>query len=89
MSRAAVPIASAPLEHEETVVKFGPVAPKIIESCPGAISASIIGKKKGLTLWGPWDCKTSYWFEMVMIPPTPLPIITATLCPSLGISRWA
>ena len=32
----------------ETVVKFGPLKPNLIEICPEAISAIIFGIKKGL-----------------------------------------
>ena len=47
MTRAASPIACAPVEHADTCDMFGPLAPNRIESCPGARLTMIIGTKNG------------------------------------------
>ena len=75
---AASPMASAPLAQAETVLKFGPFAPIIIETWPEAMSLNIMGMRNGLTRLGPRRAMTSYCSERVIIPPTPLPTRTAT-----------
>ena len=52
------PIESAAEAHAETVEKFGPLVPSIIETWPEAMSESIIGTRKGLILEGPFSDKT-------------------------------
>jgi hypothetical protein len=47
MTRKASPMACAPVEQADTCERFGPLAPKRIEICPGARLTMIIGTKKG------------------------------------------
>ena len=64
----------------ETVAKFGPLKPCLIEICPGAISAIIFGMKNGLNLGVPsplLKLVTSFW--KVSNPPIPEPQITPIL----------
>ena len=49
-----------------------------METCPDAISGSIIGTKNGLILEGPRVSRTPIWLDRVVIPPIPLAIITET-----------
>ena len=56
MTRAASPIACAPVEHADTCDMFGPLAPNRIEICPGARLTMIIGTKNGEMPWrGPFS----------------------------------
>ena len=75
---SASPIESVPVAQAETVEKLGPFAPIIIETCPEAMSPSIIGTRNGLTRFGPLLSMISCCSVIVMIPPTPLPIRTPT-----------
>ena len=76
---AASPIESAPVAQADTTEKFGPLIPNIIDTCPDAISPSIIGTVNGLTRRGPRVAKLFICSVIVRKPPTPLPISTATL----------
>ena len=76
----ATPIESPPLAQADTTAKFGPLAPSFIDTCPEAISGSIIGTKNGLILEGPLSRITLICSEIVIIPPMPLVIIAETLC---------
>ena len=63
----------------ETVAKFGPLNPYLMEIKPGAISAIILGIKKGLNLGFSLPAaklSTSFW--KVSSPPIPAPHITPT-----------
>src|ERR1700712_5917533 len=61
----------------ETVVKFGPRKPYLIEICPGAISAIILGIKKGLKRGVPSPlAKLTTSSRKVFNPPMPDPQIT-------------
>ena len=73
---AAAPIASAPLEQDDTVQKLGPRAPVIIDRWAAAMSPSIMGIRKGETRRGPREDRTLCWLERVRIPPMPLPTMT-------------
>jgi hypothetical protein len=42
-------MAWAPEAQAETVQKFGPLSPNVIDTCPAAMSEIIIGMKNGLT----------------------------------------
>ena len=70
-------MASPPLEQADTVEKFGPFVPSVIEICPEAMSGSIIGTRNGLTLEAPRASMTPICSERVMIPPIPLATMTA------------
>ncbi len=64
----------------ETVAKFGPLKPYLIEIIPGAMSAIIFGIKKGLKRGISLPAakfSTSFW--KVSNPPIPDPQITPTL----------
>ena len=73
----AMPIASAPDEHAVTVHRFGPCAPKMMLTCPGPMSASIIGTRNGLTRLGPRSASTPHCSDSVMMPPMPEPMTAA------------
>ena len=73
------PSASAPLEHDDTVQKLAPMAPVAIETWADAISPSIIGMRKGVTLRGPLSAKISCCWDRVTMPPIPLPTTTPVL----------
>src|SRR6195952_4362840 len=61
----------------ETVVKFGPRKPYLIEIWPGAISAIILGMKKGLKRGVPSPlAKLTTSSRNVFKPPIPEPHIT-------------
>jgi len=72
-SWCASPIACAPEAQAETVAKFAPRAPWIMEICPEAMSAIIIGTKKGETRDGPFSRRTSCCASQVVAPPIPDP----------------
>ena len=74
----ATPRASAPLEQAETVAKFAPFAPSSIDTCPDAMSGSIIGTRNGLIRDAPRSFNTPICCSSVMMPPIPLETITDT-----------
>ena len=82
------PMASAPLEQAETVQKFGPLAPRRMERCPEAMSAIIIGIKKGLMRDGPRSSSTRNCCDSVPMPPMPLPTMTP-ISVALRSSIWS
>src|SRR5207244_13606517 len=55
ISRAASPIAWAPVEQAVTTAWFGPLKPKRIETCPEARLISEEGMKKGEIRRGPFS----------------------------------
>ena len=79
MSSQAVPIASEPLEQADVVQRFGPLTPSAIDIWAAAISAIIIGARKGLTLSGPFSSSTLTCSNRVVSPPIPLPTMTPIL----------
>ncbi len=74
MTRAASPIACAPVEHADTCDMFGPLAPNRIEICPGARLTMIIGTKNGeMPCRGPFSQSVLHVASMVLTPPRPAP----------------
>ena len=61
-----------------TVARFGPRAPRRIETMPDAMSASIIGTKNGLTLFGPRVANVAKPLSSVSMPPMAEPMTTPT-----------
>ena len=57
MSRAASPMACAPVEQAVTTEWFGPFRPKRIETLPDAMLMMRPGMKNGLTRRGPFSCR--------------------------------
>src|ERR1700722_6849240 len=71
--------------HAETVEKFGPRKPYLMEIWPGAISAIIFGIKKGLKRGEPSPfAKLTTSSKNVFNPPMPEPQIT----PIRLVSSW-
>ena len=79
ISSSAFPIASAPLEQEDTIQRFVPKALESIETCADAVSPNIMGIKNGETLRGPRVNRISCCVDRVNMPPIPLPIRTPVL----------
>ena len=74
MTRAASPMACAPVEHADTCDMFGPLAPNRMESCPGARLTMIIGTKNGeMPCRGPFSQSVVQVASMVLTPPRPAP----------------
>ena len=69
-------MACPPVAQAETTAMFGPCAPKAIATCPVALSASILDRKKGLRRRGPRSSSTFCWASKVVTPPTAEPMIT-------------
>ena len=76
ISRAASPIACAPVEQAVTTAWFGPCRPKRIEIWPLARLMSADGMKNGLTRRGPPFSRMSVVSAMALSPPMPEPIMT-------------
>ena len=79
MSSRPFPIASAPLEQEDTKQRFVPKAFASIETCAEAVSPNIMGIKNGETRRGPRVSRISCCMDSVNMPPIPLPIKTPVL----------
>ena len=74
ITRAASPIECAPVEQADTCERFGPLAPKRIEICPGARLTMIIGTKNGEMPWrGPFSSSVVQVVSIVVTPPRPAP----------------
>ena len=68
----------------------GPCRPKVMETCPEAILAIIIGTAKGFTLPGPFCSIRNTVSSMVAIPPIPVPITVPAISGfSFSISNLA
>jgi len=59
---AAMPMACPEVAQAVMVAKLGPLAPVKIATCPAAMSAIIIGMKRGETPRGPF-CNKLVWFS--------------------------
>ena len=74
MTRAASPIACAPVEHADTCDMFGPLAPTRIEIWPGVRLTMIIGTKNGeMPCRGPFSHNVLQVASIVETPPRPAP----------------
>ena len=89
MISQASPTASAPLEQADVAQKFIPLAPSMMDTCPAAASAIIMGTSRGLIRRGPFSARVAIWAESVVMPPMPLPIRTPRSVPSFSVSRLA
>ena len=76
ISRAASPLACAPVEQAVTTAWFGPLKPNRIETCPETRLISAPGMKKGHTRFGPFSLISTAVSAMEFSPPIPDPIIT-------------
>ena len=74
MARIASPIECAPVEQADTCEKFGPLAPKRIDTRPGAMLTMIMGTKYGeMPRRGPFSSRAACVFSIVDTPPRPAP----------------
>ena len=74
MARAASPMAWALVEQADTWLMFGPLAPKRIDSWPGARLMMICGTKNGeMPCRGPLACSVVWVASRVVRPPRPAP----------------
>ena len=76
ISRAASPIACAPVEQAVTTEWFGPLKPYLIDTFPEIRLISAPGMKKGDTRRGPLSRISSAVSAMEFSPPIPDPIMT-------------
>ena len=70
------PIAWPPVAHADTVVKFGPVMPKLIAIWPAPVFGMPIGTRNGLMRSGPRSTFAVMPSTSVPTPPRPVPRIT-------------
>jgi len=75
IARIAVPIASAPDEHAETVPNAGPRRPWRMLSAAAAALPIISGTASGDTCLGPWSNNVRSLASIVPMPPMPVPMI--------------
>ena len=75
ISRAASPIAWAPVEQAVTTAWFGPLKPYLIETLPEAKLIRLDGMKNGLMRRGPLSCSVIAPSVMPGSPPIPEPIM--------------
>ncbi len=68
MISQASPTASAPLEQADVAQKFIPFAPSMMDTCPAAASAIIMGTSRGLIRRGPFSARVAIWAESVVMP---------------------
>ena len=78
MVLVARPMALLPEAQAVTSASTGPMRPKLMDTCPAAILAIIIGTAKGLTLEGPLVSMRCTVSSMVPIPPMPVPMMVPT-----------
>src|SRR5262245_46825311 len=78
-SRAASPMACAPVEQAVTTAWLGPLRPCAIDTYPDARLISRPGMKNGETRRGPLSFSTTAVSAMPVRPPIPEPIITPVL----------
>ena len=83
----ASPIAWPPVAQADTVVKFGPVIPKLIAICPAPTFGMPIGMKNGLIRSGPRSALIEMPSTSVPTPPSPVPRITPVRSASSPSSR--
>ena len=76
ISRAASPIAWAPVEQAVTTAWFGPLKPNRIDTCPLTRLMSEPGMKNGDTRLGPRSLISTAVSAIEVSPPIPDPIIT-------------
>ena len=72
-------MALEPVAQAETMAMLGPLAPQEMATCPEAVSASIMGKKKGLSRRGPLAWNFSNSVSRVSMPPTAVPMTAPIL----------
>ena len=88
ISRAASPMAWAPVAQAVTTEWFGPFSPWRIEIWPDARLISDIGMKKGLTRRGPCSFRTMAVSAMGPRPPMPEPTMTPVRSLSSSLSGF-
>lgn len=76
ISRAASPMAWAPVEQAVTTAWFGPLKPKRIETWPETRLISAPGMKNGETRFGPRSLISTAVSAIEDSPPMPEPIMT-------------
>ena len=86
ISRAASPIACAPVEHAVTTEWLGPLNPNLIDTCPDTRLIRLAGMKNGLTRrMLPLSTRTAF-LAISFRPPMPDPIMTPVRTWSSSVS---